>query len=335
MAEPGLSELITTTLRNRQQVLRDDISNNNAVIKSMMEYDGVEMEDGGRTIIEEMFYAENATFLRYDGGQILNTSYNPVMTSAEFDWKQFAAAVVITGKEERQNAGSEGVIKLLKSRIQAAEYTLKNNYNSDILSDGTADGGKQIGGLKLIVSKTPTTGTVGGIDRSTSGGIFYRNFKFDTINDTTGGAPGGVPTSAGNIKDYLTYCIINTTRETDRPKLLLQGKTHYRALMSAMQSIQRVTDAKSAMAGFTNIEFEGIPVVLGGGVSFGGESLVQDDLTYGLNTQFLKLRVHKDANMEPLPEVQSINQDAKVQIIVWMGNMTSSAPKLNFVMFDS
>lgn len=335
MAEPGLSEIITTTLRARQKVLRDNITNNNAVLKSMDEYGSLEKESGGRTILEEMFYAENATFLRYAGGQVLNTAYNPTMTSAEFDWKQFAAAVVITGLEERQNSGSEGVIKLLKSRVQACEYTLQNNYNSDILSDGTSDGGKQIGGLKLIISKTPTSGTVGGIDRNSTAGAFYRNFKFDTINDTTGGAPGGSATAVSNIKDYLTYCIVNTTRGTDKVKLLLQGQTHYRLLMGAMQAIQRISDPKKAASGFTNIEFEGIPCVLGGGVSFGGETLVQADLTYGINTEFLKLRVHKDADMEPLPEVQSINQDAKVQIMVWMGNMTCSAPKLQFVMFDS
>lgn len=332
MPEPGLSEVVTTSLRNRQKVLRDDITNNNAVLLSMDKYDGMSEVDGGRTIIEEMAYAENGTFIRYDGGQVLNTAYNTTMTSAEFDFKQFAGAVVITGREERQNSGVERSINLLDGRIKALEYTLKNNYNSDVLSDGTADGGKQIGGLKLIVSKTPTSGSVGGIDRSTSGGAFYRNFKFATATD----APAsGVATNVGNIKDYLTYCIINTTRGVDRVKLLLMGSTHYRLLMGAMQSIQRITDPKMASAGFTGIEFEGIPTVMGGGVSFGGESLVQDDLTYGLNTEFLKMRVHKDANMEPLPEVQSINQDAKVQITVWMGNMTSSAPRLNFVMFDS
>lgn len=332
MAEPGLSEIITTTLRKRQKVLRDNITNNNAVLLSMEKQGSIVEEDGGRTIIEEMWYAENGTFIRYDGGQILNTSYNPTQTSSEFDWKQFAGAVVITGKEERMNAGSERSINLLDGRIKALEYTLKNNYNSDMLSNGTADGGKQIGGLALIISKTPTSGSVGGIDRSAASGAFYRNFKFNT---TTDAPASGTATNVGNIKDYLTYCIINTTRGTDKVKMLLQGATHYRLLMGAMQSIQRIMDPAMAKAGFTGIEYEGIPCILGGGVSFGGESLVQDDLTYGLNTEFLKMRVHRDANMEPLPEVQSINQDSKVQITVFMGNMTASAPRLSFVMYDS
>lgn len=335
MAEPGLSEIITTTLRKRQKVLRDNITNNNAILKSMDEEGSLEVEDGGRTILEEMFYAENGTFIRYDGGQVLNTSYNTTMTSAEFDWKQFAAAVVITGKDERMNSGAEGVIKLLKNRIKACEYTLENNYNSDLLSDGTSDSGKQIGGLALLVSKTPTSGTVGGIDRSATGGAFYRNFKFDVINDVSSGAPGGAATSSANIQSYLNWCFINTTRGVDRPNLLMMGNQHYAAFKGSMQSIQRIVEVGKANSGFKTLEYEGVPVVLGGGVSYGGESLLTTDRTYGLNTKFIKVREHKNARMEPLPEVQSINQDAKVQIVVWMGNATLSNAKAQFVMFDS
>lgn len=334
MSEPGLSEIITTTLRNRQKSLRDNITNNNAVLKSMEEYDGLETESGGRTIIEEMFFDEVGTFLRYDGGQVLNTSYTPTMTSAEYDWKQFAASVVITGREERQNGGSEGLIKLLSSRIKAAEMTLENNYNSDLLSSGTADGGKQIGGLAHIVSKTPSSGSVGGIDRGTTAGAFYKNLAFNTASDTVNGVVPGTLTSS-TIKTVLNYNINSTTRGMDRIKLLLMGQTHYQLLQEAMQAIQRITDSASLKAGFKTLNYDGIPCVMGGGVSFGGQTLVQADLTYGLNTKFLKVRVHKDANMEPLPELQSINQDAKVQHVVWMGNMTCSAPKLQFVMYDS
>lgn len=331
MAEPGLTEIVTTTARLRQKVLRDNVTNNNAVLLSMDENDGISEEDGGRTIIEEMAYAENGTYIRYDGGQVLNTSYNTTMTSAEFEWKQAGVGVVINGREERQNSGAERMIKLVTGRFKIAEDSMQNNLNADSLSDGTADGGKQIGGLALIIAKT-NTNTVGGIDRSTTGGAFYKNLSFIPASTV---ALGSVATSAATIKADYTYGIVNTTRGMDSINLLLAGGTHYQYLMSAMQAIQRVTDPKKANAGFTTLEYMGIPVVLGGGVSFGGESLVQADLTYGLNTKYLKLRVHKDANMEPLPEVQSINQDAKVQLVIWMGNMTSSAPKLNFVMYDT
>lgn len=330
-SEPGLTEIITTTGRNRQKALRDSIKNNNFLVASMDEYDALEEEDGGRSLVEEMGFQENATFIRYASAQPFNTAYNPTMTSAEFDWKQFGCAVVINGREERMNSGSEAFIKLLSNRFKIAESTLENNYNADMLSDGTADSGLQIGGLKLIVAKT-NTNTVGNIDRSTTGGAFYKNLKVNTASD----APAsGTATSASNIEDYYTYMILNTTRGMDRPKVIYAGDTHYRMLMKAMQSIQRIQDAKTATGGYQRLVYQGIPVEYGGGVSFGGESLLQADLSYFLNTKYLKMKVHKDANMEPLPEVQSINSEAKVQLIVWMGNMTCSNGKLQGVIYDS
>jgi hypothetical protein len=50
-----------------------------------------------------------------------------------------------------------------------------NNISTDIYSDGTADGGRQINGLQALVAAVPTTGTVGGIDRSVTGNTFWRN----------------------------------------------------------------------------------------------------------------------------------------------------------------
>jgi hypothetical protein len=331
MAEPGLTEVVTTIGRNRQKQLRDNVTNNNFLLSSMDSYETLEEEDGGRTIVEEMAYAENSTFLRYSGAQLFSTSFNPTMTSAEFDWKQFGCAVTINGREERMNSGSEAFIKLLTNRFKIAEMTLENNYNADLLSDGTSDSGLQIGGLKFLVAKT-NTNTVGGIDRSTTGGAFFKNLKVATATD----APAsGVATSASNIEDYYTYMILNTTRGSDRTKVIYAGDTHYRFLMKSMQAIQRIADAGTASAGFKRLVYQGIPVEYGGGVVFGSQSLLQADLSYFLNTKFLKVRVHRDANMEPLPEVQSINSEAKVQLIVWMGNMTMSDGKVQGVIYDS
>jgi hypothetical protein len=63
------------------------------------------------------------------------------MTSAEFDWKQAAVAVTMSGLEQLQNAGKEQVIDLLGGRIKNAEKTLINNIAADCFSDGTRTAG--------------------------------------------------------------------------------------------------------------------------------------------------------------------------------------------------
>ena len=61
MASPNLSEIITTTLRNRSGELADNVSKGNPLLFRMKEKGGWKAASG-RTIIQEMEYAENSTF---------------------------------------------------------------------------------------------------------------------------------------------------------------------------------------------------------------------------------------------------------------------------------
>jgi hypothetical protein len=174
MASPNLSEIVTTTLRNRSGKLADNVTSNNALLNRLNKKGNVKPVDGGRTIVQELDYQENGTFKRYSGYETLDISPSEVFSAAEFDWKQGAVSVSISGLEELQNSGSERVIDLLESRIKNAERTMANNVSNDLYSDGTASGGKQIGGLQHIIADAPSTGTVGGINRATYS--FWRNY---------------------------------------------------------------------------------------------------------------------------------------------------------------
>lgn len=57
MASPNLSELVTTTLRNRQGQLTDNISKSNALLSAISRRGNIELVDGGRTIVRELEYA--------------------------------------------------------------------------------------------------------------------------------------------------------------------------------------------------------------------------------------------------------------------------------------
>lgn len=329
MAEPGLSEVITSVLRNRTKVVKDNIGNNNAVWSMMKKEGSFESVSGGRTLVEEMFYDDNGSFLWYTGGGVLNTSSNPVITAAEYEWKQCAIAVTATGFEQRISAGPEGVIKFVAKRVEAAETTMMNKLNSAALGDGTASGGKSIGGLDLLVAKTPTSGTVGGIDRSTTAGAFYRNYSL-AVNSTF-----GADVSAANVEEVITYAKTYTTRDGDGPTFGLAGNTFWIALNKAAQSRQVLYSESVAKLGYENIVCCGIPFVLGGGLSFGGESLVADTEAFLLNPKYLKLKYHKDCFMDPLEERLSINQDATVKYIAAMLNMTLSLAKVQARIYNS
>lgn len=313
MASPNLSEIVTTTLRNRSGKLADNVSKNNAVLLRLKQKGNVKSASGGRTIVQELEYAENATFLYYSGYETLNISPSDVFSAAEFDWKQAAVAVTISGLEELQNSGKEQVIDLLEARVKNAERTMMNNIATGIYSDGTGTGGKQIGGLQLLVADAPTTGTVGGINRATYS--FWRNVVFDATTD------GGAATTSANIQSFMNRTYVQLVRGTDRPDLILADNIYWRLYLESLQAIQRITDDRMAQAGFMSLKYMDADVVLDGG--YGGAAPASH--MYFLNTNYIFYRPHSRRDMVPLnPDRHSTNQDAVVKLIGWAGNMTMS-----------
>lgn len=322
MASPNLSEIITTTLRNRSGKLSNNVSKNNAILNRLSKRGNVKPFDGGRTIVQELEYAENSTYKRYSGYEALNISPSDVFTAAEFDIKQAAVAVSISGLEQLQNSGSERILDLLESRIKNAERTMQNNLSADMYSDGTADGGKQIGGLQSLVADTPTN-TVGGINRSTW--TFWKNYTFDATTD------GGAAATSSNIQSYMNRVWLAITRGTDRPDLLISDNAYYRLYWESLQAIQRVTSTDMAEAGFSSLKFMDADVVFDGG--YGGNAPANH--MYFLNTNYIFWRPHRDRNMVPLdPDRFSVNQDAMVKLIGVAGNMTASNCFLQGILKD-
>ncbi len=334
MPSPNLSEIVTTTLRNRTGKLADNMKKNTALLNRMERRGTIKPVTGGRTIVQELEYAENATYQRYSGYEVLNISPSDVFTAAEYDWKQAAVAVSISGLEGSvQNTGPDAIIPLLRSRIKNAEKTMQNNIWSDMYSAGTADGGKQIGGLQLLVADAPTTGTVGGINRATW--AFWRNQKFQTTVD------GGSALSTANVQRYMNSMYAKLVRGTDKPDLILADTNYYNLYLNSLQAIQRISDDSMAQAGFTSLKYMGADVVLdgfaagaaGGAASTSAQGCPTNHM-YFLNTDYIHWRPHVDRDMVPLDDVQSINQDATVRLIVWAGNMTLSNAFLQGVMFQ-
>jgi hypothetical protein len=317
MANPSssLTEIVTTTLRNRSGKLQDNVSKNNALLNRLKKKGKVKTVSGGRTIVQEMEYAENGTFKRYSGYESLNISPSDVFTAAEYNYAQAAVAISMSGLEMLQNSGENAIIDLLESRIANGERTMTNNIALDCYSDGTADGGRQMGGLQLLISTTPTTGTVGGIDRSTTIGSFWRNQKFSGTTD------GGAAVTSANILTYMNRLYLKLVRGADAPDLIVADNNFYRLYLESLQSNQRFASDEMAQAGFQSIKYMGSDVVLDGG--FGGGAPVNS--MYMLNTDYLYFRPHVDRYFTPLGDERfAVNQDAMVKLVGFAGNMTMS-----------
>ena len=323
-ANPSITDIIATTIQNRSGVIADNVTKNNALLSRLRQRGNVKKFSGGNVIMQELSFAENGNAGWYSGYETLPVAAQDVISAAQYDIKQCAVPVTISGLEQLQNAGKEQIIDLLEGRIAVAESTMANMIAAGIYSDGTGSGGKEITGLKAMVATAPATGVVGGIDRNTW--TFWRNQVFDATTD------GGGATTAANIQQYMNTLWAKMVRGTDRADLIVMDNAYWGMYMASLQAIQRFTSEMDANLGFVSVKFMDADVVLDGGL--GG--FMSSKQMYMLNTKYIFFRPHSARDMVPLsPKARySVNQDAEVQILAWAGNMAMSNASLQGVMVE-
>jgi len=320
-ANPSISDVIATTIQNRSGIIADNVTKNNALLARLKQRGNIKKFSGGNVILQELSFAENANAGYYSGYETLPVAAQDVISAAQYDIKQAACPVTISGLEQLQNAGKEQIIDLLEGRIAVAEGTMANLISAGLYSDGTGYGGKEITGLNVQVPINPATGSPGGIDRNTWN--FWRSKNFDFTTD------GGAAVSASNIQEYMNKLWAQLVRGNDRPDLIIVDSVLWGFYTASLQQIQRFTSSDSANLGFVTQKFMDADVVLDGGI--GG--FCPASTGFMLNTKYLFLRPHVDRNFVPIGgERQSVNQDAIVKLIGWAGNLTCSGSQFQGVL---
>ena len=315
-ANSTFTELVTTTLRNHRKGIKDNITNRNALLSRMYKKGNYRTEDGGLSIVEPLDYASNGTYQRYSDWDTLNIAQSDVLSAAEFQWKQIAINVVASGRDLRINSGDSQLEKLVSARIKNAIRTFENNFSSDLYSSGSLS--NQVGGLQAIIADT-NTNTVGGIDASAW--PFWQNTVFDfSVNSIT---PG--PTT---IEDAMLQLWLLIDRGAgDSPDLIIMDPTYYRYFEASQVSFKQYMKADSAQGGFVSLKYKTADVIwdtTGSGIPAAH--------IYFINSQYLKLVTHVDADMETMDKKEPVNQDGQVVPILWMGNLTVSNRKMQGVM---
>jgi len=303
MASPNLSEIVTTTLKNRSKSLADNVSNHNALLRRLRE-NGNTTTVTGRDITRELEYADNGTVQFYSGYETLDVSPADVLSAAVFEYKQLAGNVTISGLEQIKNSGTEALINLLEARVNVLEKSMMNSLSTSLYSDGTGTSGKEVGGLQLLVADAGT-GTVGGINSSTYS--FWQNVQTTATSSAF---------STTNVQADMNNIYLQLVRGADSPDLIMAGTNAYKAFLGSLQAIQRVTSDGMVRSGFTSVQYLNSDVVF--------DSACNTNRMYFLNTDYLRLEVAASRNFVPGEAKMSVNQDALVTPMFWSGNLTCS-----------
>lgn len=322
-----LQEAFSLALEDRSAGYADLVSNSNALLYTMKSR-GQFKTFSGPTIRERLLYNESGTYTRYTGYQFLNPSPAELFNDAEFTPKLAAVSVTLSGEDILKNSGSAQLKDIMEEHISAAETELQDRFTEDLHSAGTSS--NQIGGLQLVIPTTPSSGSYGGIARSNA--IWQT-----TTYDANSAFSGITAVSSSTVKSIFDQIMIARSRGTKGPNLILSSAEHYTAYTAATVAIQRINDeSKLGALGFTALKYYGagksVDVVLEGGIG----SAMPSNTTYFIDTAALKFRYHPDRNFSKIGSKQMpINQDAMVQHIGFMGEVTMNNPLHMVKLYDS
>ena len=289
--------LLSTTLANYRDQLTDNIFTARPLTYFLTDKGRIRMVDGGTKIVEPLIYGANSTVASYSGYDTLSLTAQEGISAAEFEWKQYAASIAISGIEEAKNNGEQAIINLLEAKIMQAEESMKEGFNQMFFGDGTGNSGKDWNGLANIVD---SAGTVGGINRATAGNEFWQSYEEGTA---------GALSLADMSTAYNSVSVGN-----DHPDMVLTTQTLFEKYESLLQPQLRYTDTKTADAGFQNLLFKAAPVTYDVHCTAG--------VVYFLNSKYLTLVGHSGKWFSQTDFVRPENMDARYALIMCYGNLT-------------
>ncbi len=297
MSNPNFDQLLATTLANYRDQLTDNIFTARPLTFFLLDKGRIRMLDGGTKIVEPLIYGQNGTVASYSGYDPIALTAQDGITAAEYEWKQYAASIAISGIEEAKNNGEAAILNLLEAKVMQAEESMREGFNQMFFGDGTGNSGKNWNGLGNLVE---ASGTVGGINRATAGNEYWRSYEENTA---------GALTLAQMATAYNTVSVGN-----DHPDMVLTSQTLYEKYESLLQPQLRYTDTKTADAGFQNLLFKAAPVTYDVHCTAG--------VMYFLNSKYLTLVGHGGKWFSQTEFVRPENLDAKYALIMCYGNLT-------------
>jgi hypothetical protein len=140
-------------------------------------------KQNGTVIRANLEYALNPNVKFMSSLEQLLISLPDTFDNAEYSWKFIGGDVPMSDFERGITSGGAAKFDFEARKIQNLKNTMEEKVNQSMFSDGTGTAGKELGGLQLLVSSTPTTGTVGLINRGTY--TFFRNQQITGSNTGT------------------------------------------------------------------------------------------------------------------------------------------------------
>jgi len=324
-------ELMSLALEDRSKSYQDLVSNANPLLHVLQDK-GNWKPYSGVTIRETLLYAKSGNTQWYNGFDFLANAPAELFNDAEFRAKMVAVGVSMANEDILNNDGDAQLMDIMEAHLAAAENELQDEVDTSLQSNGTRFSGKELSGLQLAIPTVVDSGTYGGIDRSAN--AIWDTSAFDANSFMS----AYTQVTATSIRPMLNQIMTNRSRGKNGADLFLMSPEHYAAYDAATVAIQRVNDVTDmGKLGFQSLKYFGAgrqaQIVQAGGIG----STMPANTTYGISTDNMRMRYNPGRNFDRIfkEAMMPINQDARVQYIGFMGELTMNNPLFMWKLFDS
>jgi hypothetical protein len=319
------NELLSSTLFSIRDGEVDELFQRVPFLDFAKRLGGIEYEDGGIKIQRPLAVSNHSTITQLATGyEPVSLAVQDVMQPALYEWSDFVAPIVVTKKEELENAGEKAIVKIVEARMRNVMGLLRREINKQLVAGnsavltslGTLNGVATVTGF--LEQGAPTaagqTNTVGGLARSLvpdGNGLFNRIFDAGAAFGTDG------------IRGMHQLAAETAARAPmGEIKLILCSEAGYANYRRAMFEQERYIDEKQLNAGYMSL-------------AFGNGAVVQDvfmpDATvnganqaatmYFINFDGIKLVMHSDGDLAVSPFEYIPGTTARSAQIYWKGQL--------------
>lgn len=286
----------------------DNIFNEYWLLNTLKQGESFKSVTGGDLITGAIEYALNGTVGFYSDTESISTNRSDVFDRFEYGWKEVAGTVLQSDLEDAINQGDAQKFDLLDAKLKNVRSSLDDTLNASLFSDGTGTSGKEIGGLQLIISTTPTTGTVGAINAASFS--FWRNQQ----------ASGAQSSSAfDNLRSTMrsVYNSSSNGFSGKHPRYGVTTQTVFQGFEGLLTINERFPDKSQGDGGFKNdaLMFKGMALSYDGDCPSGN--------LYMYHPQFLKLAYLKGHWYKMTGPVRPANQTVEVYQVAARCNLYS------------
>jgi hypothetical protein len=313
----------------------DNIFKDSAFLAALRMKDAVQMQNGGERIRAPLMYGNNTTVMSYSDYETLETTPQDGMTTAFYEWREIAATISISRKEQRQNSGEAQIIELLGSKVRQAEMSIREEVNRQLVQ-GTVSSATFVPGnsakdlnplgwfLRKLNGTDPVAGgNVGNIAGASNSWWRHQTAVIDSNSTDTGNSFAiNVSTYKGfnlALRRMYNHC---SKGSGGSPNLVLLDQVSYETYENALDDKVRYLDTKMADRGFDAIKLRGATCVWDEQVPDidNGTVAITSGSAFFLNTEFYKLIIDSETDFATTPFVEPENQTAKTAKVLFMGN---------------